>query len=305
MTDTLSRSRNCLSCVVAILVLLTVNVASLQAQQAAPACPSCAIWNAPQEPFKVYGNTYYVGTHGLSSILITSKSGNVLIDGGLPESASQIVAHIRALGFRIEDVKLIVNSHVHFDHAGGISELQRMSGARVVASDWSAAVMAKGGVARDDPQYGVITQITQVANVSRLRGDETLRVGDIALTAHLTSGHTPGGTSWTWKACEQGRCLEIVYADSVTPVSAPNFKFTAREHSQALKDFEKSFSFFETVPCDILVTPHPDASELWTRLERRGQNALPDPMIDSSACRNLAAAGREQLRKRIAEEQAR
>src|SRR5205809_3639240 len=177
MTDTLSRSRNCLSCVVATLVLLTVNVASLQAQQAAPACLSCAICNAPQDTFKVYGNTYYVGTHGLSSILITSKSGNVLIDGGLPESASQIVAHIRSLGLRIEDVKLIVNSHVHFDHAGGIAELQRLSGARVVASDWSAAVMGKTGVGRNDPQFGIIRPIALVKHVDVLSDGESLHVG--------------------------------------------------------------------------------------------------------------------------------
>src|ERR1051326_432552 len=107
------------------------------AQTETPQCSSCAAWNAPQTPFRIYGNTYYVGPHGLSSILITSDSGHILIDGGLAESAQQIAAHIRELGFRVEDVKLIVNSHVHFDHGGGISELQRLSGAKVAASPWS------------------------------------------------------------------------------------------------------------------------------------------------------------------------
>src|SRR5207302_7395002 len=174
-----------------IACLLAVICCGVALGQKATPCANCITLNKAQPPFRFFGSTYYVGTHGLSSILITSPAGHVLIDGDLPESAGLIAGNIRLLGFRIEDVKLIVNSHVHFDHAGGISELQRMSGARVVASDWSAAVMAKGGVARDDPQYCVITQITQVANVSRLRGDETLRVGDIALSAHLTSGHTP------------------------------------------------------------------------------------------------------------------
>jgi len=124
----------------------------LGGQQIPPSCKSCAVWNTPQAPFLIYGNTYYVGPRGLSSILvtsglITSGAGHVLIDGALPESASQIAANIRSLGFRIEDVKLIVNSHVHFDHAGGIAELQRLSGARVAASPWSAAVMKTGGVA--------------------------------------------------------------------------------------------------------------------------------------------------------------
>lgn len=98
-------------------------------QTAQPACPKCTEWNQPQAPFRIFGNSYYVGTHALSSILITSKAGHVLIDGDLPESATQIAANTRSLGFRIEDVKIILNSHVHYDHAGGIAELQRLSGA--------------------------------------------------------------------------------------------------------------------------------------------------------------------------------
>src|SRR5690349_3054482 len=142
-------------------ILFAICGLSLGQQQSFP-CAHCAEWNAPQAPFRIYGDTYYVGPHGLSSILITSDTGNVLIDGGLAESAGQITAHIRQLGFRVEDVKLIVNSHVHFDHAGGIAELQRLSGARVVASKWTAHVMSKTGVGRDDPQFGVIRPIALI-----------------------------------------------------------------------------------------------------------------------------------------------
>src|SRR4051812_312909 len=95
----------------------------VRAQQAmgytATECPSCAAWNAPNTPAGLFGNTYYVGTRGLSALLITSDAGHVLIDAGLPESAAPIMANIRALGFRVEDIKLIVNSHAHYDHAGG------------------------------------------------------------------------------------------------------------------------------------------------------------------------------------------
>ena len=113
------------------------------AQHAPTKCDQCAAWNVAQKPFQVFGNTYYVGLHGLSAILVTSDAGHVLIDAALPESVPQIAANIRTLGFRIEDVKLIANSHVHFDHAGGIAELQKLSGARVVASPWSARVLRK------------------------------------------------------------------------------------------------------------------------------------------------------------------
>jgi metallo-beta-lactamase class B len=272
-------------------------------QTSRPPCSQCAVWNTPQTPFRIFGNTYYVGPHGLSSILITSESGHVLIDGALPESAQQIVANIRALGVRIEDVKLILSSHVHFDHAGGIAELQRLSGARVVASPWSAAVLKSGGMGHGDPQYGILTPIQRVNHVDELHDGESFRVGGIAMTAHLTPGHTPGGTSWTWTSCEHDVCHDIVYADSLTPVSADGFKFSKnRDYPSALNDFEKSFVFLETVHCDILLTTHPEISELWERIKARDQGIKPDPMVNSGACRQLAQRGREQLRQRLADE---
>src|SRR5690606_3712231 len=116
-------------------------------------CESCAGWNEPQAPFKVFGNTYYVGTRGLSSLLITSPEGHILIDGGLPNSAPLILQNVSSLGFDVADVELILNSHAHFDHAGGIAALQRASGALVVASAPSAPVLASGEVGHDDPQH--------------------------------------------------------------------------------------------------------------------------------------------------------
>lgn len=263
-------------------------------------CANCAAWNKPQRPFRIYGNAYYVGTHGLSSILITSEGGHILIDGALPESPSLIVADIRSLGFRIEDVKLIVNSHAHFDHAGGIAELQRLSGARIAASQWTADVMNKGVVPRDDPQFGGLAPIARIARIEIIKDGENLTAGAVTVTAHLTPGHTPGGTSWTWRSCENGRCLNLVYADSLTPVSAAGFLFTRREAHPHAEDFERSFTFLESTPCDILVTPHPEASNLWQHLEQR--DSRPDALIDPTACRVLAETSREQLRKRLANE---
>jgi metallo-beta-lactamase class B len=263
-------------------------------------CSQCAEWNSPQTPFRIFGDTYFVGTHGLSAVLIASDAGHVLIDGDLPESAGQIVAHIRSLGFRIQDVKIILNSHVHYDHAGGIAELQRLSGARVMASAWSAAVMKRGGVGRDDPQFGILSPIAPIKNVHEVGDGETLSVGDLRITAHFTPGHTPGGTSWTWKSCEANVCRDMVYADSLTPVSAPAFKFSTSAH--AIDDFEKSFAFLESAPCGILITAHPDASDLWDRLDARQRGATPDPMVKAGACRDLAARNREQLRQRLERE---
>lgn len=246
-------------------------------------------WNAPGTPHRVYGNTYYVGTEWLGSILITSDKGHVLIDGALPESATLIAANLRALGFRVEDVKLIVNSHAHFDHAGGIAALQKLSGARVAVSPWSARTLESGTTLRDDPQFGTLDPIPQVTRTQTLRDGETLRVGRLALTAHFTPGHTPGGTSWTWSSCEEQRCKNIVYADSLSPVSADDFRFTASEHyPHAIADFEKSYAVLRALPCDILLTPHPE---------------LARAISGTNACSEFANQQHERLRKRIADEE--
>ncbi len=262
-------------------------------------------WTAPQRPYQVYGNTYYVGTRGLSSILITSGAGHVLIDGTMQEGAAQVAANIRALGFRVEDIRLILNSHAHFDHAGGLAALQRLSGAQVAASAASARVLLDGHSGPDDPQFASPSRGPEpLAHVRVIHDGQTLAVGALRVTAHFTPGHTPGGTSWTWQSCAKGRCLNIVYADSLSPVSAPGFKFSHNSaYPQVLEDFRKSFAVLGALPCDILLTPHPDVSDMPARLERRDSHAAPDAFISPSACREYAAAARSNLERRLASEQ--
>jgi metallo-beta-lactamase class B len=285
------------------LLLASAVPALLPAQTSTPACSRCAEWNTPQEPFRIYGNTYYVGPHGISSILITSPAGDILIDGAIAESAPQIAAHIRSLGFQLHDVKIILNTHVHHDHAGGIAELQRMTGATVVASPSSAGVLSRGGVDPADPQFGDIRGIAKVANVKVLREGETVHLGPLALTSHPTPGHTPGGTSWTWTSCEGSRCYNMVYADSVSAVAPESFKFSHNStYPNVIHDFEKSFAFFDTVPCDVLLTAHPEVADLWDKMAKRKAGVTPDPMVEPGACKQLAADARKQLDARIAKE---
>jgi metallo-beta-lactamase class B len=280
-------------------VALTPAAAAQTSTARSAECPSCAEWNAPQSPLKVFGNTYWVGPHGLGSILITSPQGHVLIDGGLPQSAPAILASIRALGFRVTDVKLILNSHAHWDHAGGMAELQRASGARVAASPWSAKVLSRGASLPDDPQYSVAPAYAPVKDVRSVADGDTLRVGPLALVAHFTGGHTPGGTTWSWRSCEGARCLNMVYADSQTPVSADDFLFT--RDSSAIAAFEHGFGVLKSLPCDVLLTPHPDASRLWERVAARDVGKA-NALIDAGACRVYATAARDRLRKRLASE---
>jgi metallo-beta-lactamase class B len=273
-------------------------------------CSRCAEWNTPQPPFRVYGNTYYVGPRGLASILVTSPQGHVLIDGALPASAPGILARIRALGFRVEDVKLILNSHAHFDHAGGIAALQRASGAEVAASPWSAAVIGRGESDNQDPQYGILNPFPPASSVRVIADGETVHVGSLALTAHFTPGHTPGGTSWTWRSCEGARCVDMLYADSQTAASADDFFFTrSKTYPAAEKDFEHGLSALEHLPCDVLLTPHPDASSLWDRLAARDSTprdgGAPSPFVNPALCKEFVVSAREGVARRMASEGAR
>lgn len=261
----------------------------------ADACRSCAAWSEPHAPVSIHGNTWYVGTRELSAILITGPEGHVLIDGGLPNTAPLIIDNIRTLGFRIEDVRLILNSHAHHDHAAGIAALQRASGARVAASPFSATVLRGGRSVEGDPQHGVLLDFPAVPDVERFADGDTLRVGPLAVTAHLTPGHTPGGTTWTWRSCDDEGCLDLVYADSQTPVSADGFRYSnSAANPTAVSDFRRSHDTIASLPCDILLTPHPAASSLWERLEKG-----PAGLIDQSACQRYADTARRQLDRRL------
>src|SRR5262245_36889690 len=169
-------------------------------------------WNAPQEPFRIFGNTFYVGTVGLSAILITSDQGHILIDGALPQSATIIEANIRVLGFQLRDVRLLLNSHEHFDHAGGLAALQRATGARVAASPAAARALRQGHPTPEDPQYqsGMKAPFEAVKNVETIADRTAVRIGPLAITANFTPGHTPGATTWSWRSCDATRCVDLV-----------------------------------------------------------------------------------------------
>jgi metallo-beta-lactamase class B len=286
--------------ILATIALLVPFTASLG--QGAPDCPQCAEWNEPQRPFRLHGNTYYVGTHGLSAILVTSPAGHVLIDGALQQSAPLILANIESLGFRPRDVRLIVNSHAHSDHAGGIAALQEATGARVAASAWSARMMSEGASIPGDPQYGQARDYPPVKRVTTFAFGDTLRVGAIAIVPHATPGHTPGGTTWSWRSCDGARCLDFVYADSQTPVSADGFLFTrSTAYPNAVADFERGHATLERLSCDVLVTPHPTASSLWTRVSAKDGTVGPT-LVDRDACKRYAATARRALAERLAKE---
>lgn len=267
-------------------------------------CSSCEAWNVPQAPFKVVGNTFYVGTKELSAMLVTTPKGHILLDGALPQSAAQIEANIKALGFRIRDVKYILNSHAHWDHAGGISALQKASGATVLASEWGARVLRAGTVEKDDPQYDAKNpeHFPKVANVRAVADNEVIKLGGVAITALMTPGHTPGGTSWMWKECDGNTCHNVVYADSLTAVSTDGFRFTGGAGKPDVSgSLRASIERIGKLQCGVIVSTHPGFTDTLKKL------AATTPAHNGflvGGCDEYAAGSLKRFEERLAKERA-
>lgn len=262
-------------------------------------CAADAGWDDPAVPRQIFGNTYYVGTCAISSILITSPAGHILIDGATAVGAGQIEANIRTLGFDPKEVRILVISHEHWDHAGGLAVLAQATGAKVYARAPAAAVLERGKSDRSDPQFLVAEAMTPVPGIQPLTDGQTLEVGNIRLKAHATPGHTPGSTSWTWQSCQGEVCKNLTYADSLTAISDDVFLYTDEAaHPGYLAAFRQTLASIAALPCDILLTPHPAASKMWERLGP--EPSL--PLIDPEACRGYAARGGKGLDDRVAKE---
>jgi metallo-beta-lactamase class B len=266
-------------------------------------CAACAGWNRPHPPFRVFGNTYYVGTAELASVLVVTDGGLVLLDGALPQSTPLIAASIAALGYSLDDVKLLLNSHTHHDHAGGLNALQRASGAVVAASPRAAGALRFGGPTLDDPQYGLPNnRFPPVTHVREIRDGEAIAIGSTAFTAHFTPGHTPGGTTWTWRSCEGTRCLDVVYADSLNAVSRDGFRFGGGPGQGSIAEsFRETIAKVGALPCDVLLAPHPGFVQLERKYDRVKAGDV-EAFVDAGACRAYAAGAGERLEQRLRSE---
>jgi metallo-beta-lactamase class B len=262
-------------------------------------CVTDPSWTAEQMPFRIYGNTWYVGPRGLTVLLITSPSGDALIDGGVPGYAPLIEANIRDLGISLHDIKWILNSHAHCDHAGGIAHLASTTGAQVIASAADTPLLARGGHA--DPEYGDRFPFPPVHVARTVTDGESLRLGDLVLTARATPGHTKGNTTWTWMSCEEKRCLHMV---DVGSLSAPDYKLIGTpKYPGIVQDYEHSFALVAALPCDIALAPHPAMVDFWERVaKRKAGNA--DALIDPAGCRAYAKDAREAFEAQLAKQRA-
>ena len=250
-------------------------------------------WVAPAPPVRIFGNTYDVGTCGITALLVTSPEGHVLLDTGMPEVAGQIVANIRALGANPADVAWLLSSHEHLDHVGASAEVKRLTGAKAAALVKAQQPLETGEPWSEDPQLAIIPRFEGFAIDRVMQDGETLQVGGTTFTIHATPAHTPGSTSWTWESCEDGVCRTVAYADSISTPAADDYRFS--DHPDYVARLRTGFAAVAALPCDILLTPHPSASEMDERL------AAGAP-YDPAACAAYARTGEANFDRRLAGE---
>lgn len=277
-----------LSLLLTAVLSATAGPPALPADQRPFDCARCAAWNARVEPYRLADNTWYVGTQGLSSVLVVDADGLVLIDGGLPQSAALIIDNVRKAGFDPARIRWILNSHAHYDHAGGIAALARLTGARVAAGRNGVDALTYGLWHADDPQagYGEAAHYPPVPTVRAVDDGDTITLGHTVITAVASPGHAPGGMSWRWRACAKGTCRDVVYLDSLNAVSPDDYRFT--DHPDVVDSLRATIDRLAALPCDVAMAAHPDQ--------------LPIATEGTTQCAAYAAQGRENLRKRLERE---
>jgi metallo-beta-lactamase class B len=227
--------------------------------------------NQPVEPFQIIGNIYYVGASDITSYLMVTPQGAILLDGGFMETAPMIEANIQKLGFRLGDVRFILSSHEHLDHAGGISQLRRATGAKFVALEQEVPGLTAG-------------TSFPAANPDRVIHDgETVEVGNAIMTAHLTAGHTRGCTTWTTTVRDGGRSYHVVFMGSASVL--PMYQLIDRPGVPATypgieQDYQRTFQVLRSLPCDVFLGAH---GSFYSLVDKRGvmeKKPAQNPFID-------------------------
>nr|AIA12063.1 L1_beta_lactamase [uncultured bacterium] len=258
-----------------VVLLFLPSIAKAQADETSRA------WNRPVEPFRIVGNIYYVGATEVSSFLITTPEGHILLDSGMAETVPLIQANLKKLGFKIEDVKILINSHAHYDHAGGLADLKELTGASLMTSEADAALLANGG--KGDFQWGDTLSYKPVKVDRVLRDNDKVELGGVTLIARLTPGHTKGSTTWMMKANEAGKQLDVIFTGST---SAPGYKLVDNpKYPNIVADYTYAFRLLKSLHCDVFLGPHGSFFSLLDKAARLKQGEKNNPFIDPKGYR--------------------
>lgn len=256
-------------------------------------------WNRPFTPFRVIGNIYYVGSSGIAQFLIVTPQGHILLDSGFEASVPRLADNVRALGFRFEDVKLLLASHAHIDHVQGHALVRRMTGAQVIASGPDAPVIASGG--KGEPVFDGIYS-WEPCPVDRVVADgDRVTLGGTTLVAHLTPGHTRGATTWTMEVSDGGRTLAVVFFPSANVNQGVHLVGNTR-YPEIATDFQHSFAVWKSLPCDVPLGAHGAFFDMEAKYDRLKSGATPNPFIDPAGYRKLVADAEQRFDEQLAAE---
>lgn len=240
--------------------------------------------NRPAEPFRILADLYYVGPSGVSSFLITTPEGHILIDTGFEPTVPLIREGVAKLGFRVEDIKLVLSSHAHFDHVGGHARMKELTGAPIVMSAADADLLAHGGKGDVLPLGDSLGSYPPARADRIVRDGETVSLGGVTLTAHLTPGHTRGCTTWTMDVAEGGKTYHVAFYGSTTLL--PGVRLVGNPDYPAIADdFASSFRTLKALPCDIFLAPHGVMFGLEGKARRLKAGAHPNPFLDPGGYR--------------------
>jgi len=257
-----------------------------------------ADWTKPVAPFHIIGNIYYVGTADLAAYLIHTKDGDILIDGTLEQNVPPIERNIAALGFRVSDIKILLNSHAHYDHAAGLAALKHDSGATLYASAADAPILERGRISFGPTASDHFPPV----KVDRIvRDGETIELGETKLTAHLTPGHTPGCTSWTMPVSEDGAAHTAIFYCSTTVAGNPLVNNKA--YPQIASDYEASFAKLKTMKADVFLAAHAQFYHPQQKLALRKKGA-PNPFVDPGELLRFVAASQRDFEAELAKQKA-
>lgn len=266
------------------------------------AAQNTADWTRPFPPFKLIGNVYWVGTYDLSTYLVTTDAGHIVINTGLADTVPAIAAGIEELGFDVDDVEILLATHAHFDHVAGLAELKRRTGARVFMSEPDAVLLEDGGKSDfrfgDDPD----TAFEPVAVDRRLRDEETVTLGGVTLTAHHHPGHTKGATSFTLTVRENGRDYRVVIANmgsinpGVTVSGMPQYPTIG-------DDYARTFAAQKALPVDVFLASHASQFRLHEKYSP-GDDYDPDRFVDPAGYRAVVERLESVFRDQLARERA-
>jgi metallo-beta-lactamase class B len=255
-------------------------------------------WNEPSEPFRVVGNVYSVGTSGMGVYLITTSAGHILLDSAFEASVPMIADNVRRLGFRFEDIKILLASHGHIDHVGGHARVRELTGARVLASTADARLFREGG--RGDFAYGDTLAFRPCPPDGLIGDGDKVELGGTTLVAHATPGHTEGATTWTMEVDEQGRRLQVLFFPSGNVSPGAQLKDNPR-YPGIVADFERSFARWKTMPCDVFLGAHTIFFDLDKKRARQKAGG-PNPFIDPEGFRRTLEDQEQKFRARLAAE---